>query len=539
MTTQIHYWIHELQKQPQHIMQREFLHTIPFASTLPTQDKNIIPAQIMAMYIEHKWEITLQLQDCVEKALHIAHNRGHRYNGLVQGRPVWFYCIQFRMQNLYPLLPNLPTITASIQLTGYLGGLVKLAQQVQSKKSTVEQAIQQRHPLFYYADILEKFTVHNASLPCSVSIRKLIEHIETLPLPSLDPNQQRTVYTVALHPKVPPLRRTLLHDATLQYHSKLVASLLENGVSPTIEDHWKRNIAHIAVIIGAHAIVRILEKWQEKHPTSVLHSMTDAFGRTPADIEMWKNNIVHSASPPHIDSNNGGWNSNISPYPSTQNEIDIIDFQQTSWNLFAEKYLSCAKPVIMRNVPTITKIQAKWTKEKFLQNHGNMTVEVATYPYANSFGDQSETMTMTKFLQHTPTTQTDALYVFCQISEKSHPKILQYFAEIPIFSKLLNQQSQLYQGPAGTGAPMHMHTDAWNLLVHGKKRWFLTPPMDGMYSASPIQRWLRDERPHIPCLEFTQEAGDIVYIPKYWSHAVVNLQESIGVATEFTNPYLH
>ena len=38
--------------------------------------------------------------------------------------------------------------------------------------------------------------------------------------------------------------------------------------------------------------------------------------------------------------------------------------------------------------------------------------------------------------------------------------------------------------------------------------------------------------------EFIQEAGDLVYIPRYWSHGVINLKESIGVATEFTSPYI-
>ena len=85
---------------------------------------------------------------------------------------------------------------------------------------------------------------------------------------------------------------------------------------------------------------------------------------------------------------------------------------------------------------------------------------------------------------------------------------------------------------------MHYHVDAWNALAHGKKRWFLYPPMEGMYSAKPISYWMEQGYKHAKPLEFVQDAGDIVYIPRYWSHAVFNLQESVGVAVEFAHPYV-
>ena len=82
-----------------------------------------------------------------------------------------------------------------------------------------------------------------------------------------------------------------------------------------------------------------------------------------------------------------------------------------------------------------------------------------------------------------------------------------------------------------------MHVDAWNLLVHGQKRWFLAPPFQGVYSATPILDWLSSYQPKAQILECTQYAGDILYVPKYWSHAVVNTQECVGFAREFFQPY--
>ncbi len=85
---------------------------------------------------------------------------------------------------------------------------------------------------------------------------------------------------------------------------------------------------------------------------------------------------------------------------------------------------------------------------------------------------------------------------------------------------------------------MHFHVDAWNVLVHGQKRWFILPPMQGVYSSKPILKWLDEGYPHVKSLEFVQDAGDVVYIPRYWSHAVLNLQECVGMAVEFNHPYV-
>lgn len=31
--------------------------------------------------------------------------------------------------------------------------------------------------------------------------------------------------------------------------------------------------------------------------------------------------------------------------------------------------------------------------------------------------------------------------------------------------------AQFFLGPAGTGAPMHVHKNAWNAVAHGAKQW--------------------------------------------------------------------
>lgn len=129
---------------------------------------------------------------------------------------------------------------------------------------------------------------------------------------------------------------------------------------------------------------------------------------------------------------------------------------------------------------------------------------------------------------------------------------------------------QFYLGPPGSGAPMHLHKDAVNALAHGRKRWWLLPPGKALYSSVPISHWLTESfpesaaaqgrdvdggsgsssrgnsnssgaqpsQPSLPswashALECTQGAGDVMYVPRGWGHAVLNTRTSVGFALEF------
>jgi hypothetical protein len=99
---------------------------------------------------------------------------------------------------------------------------------------------------------------------------------------------------------------------------------------------------------------------------------------------------------------------------------------------------------------------------------------------------------------------------------------------------------QIYIGGPGSGAPFHYHFDAFNMLAWGEKKWFFKSPDSGSeYSTVPavdyvryIRRKSQDEFP----LECTQHAGDVIFVPSAWGHAVLNIKTSIGFAVEFDSP---
>ena len=101
---------------------------------------------------------------------------------------------------------------------------------------------------------------------------------------------------------------------------------------------------------------------------------------------------------------------------------------------------------------------------------------------------------------------------------------------------------QLYVGRAGTGSPMHWHGAALNALAHGAKRWLLLPPTRAVYSREPARELFaahdanatrgRGDAAIDAALECEQRAGDILYVPSNWGHAVLNLEPSVGLAIE-------
>ena len=147
-------------------------------------------------------------------------------------------------------------------------------------------------------------------------------------------------------------------------------------------------------------------------------------------------------------------------------------------------------------------------------------------------------------------------------------------------------------GPALAGAQPHFHGDAFNLLVYGAKRWLFNPPSFGRFNLntalSEIEKLYifqsndfehfvesrermesssnqpdahegmkhrdpsstRDHDNHEKVVnssllldeylermysyECIQESGEIMYVPELYSHMTLLLQDSLGVALEFS-----
>jgi hypothetical protein len=95
-----------------------------------------------------------------------------------------------------------------------------------------------------------------------------------------------------------------------------------------------------------------------------------------------------------------------------------------------------------------------------------------------------------------------------------------------------------FVGAEGSSTAFHHHSAAFNALVFGRKRWFLLPPAalsgdarSGDWALDPVAAFA--DLPVRP-LECEQAAGEIVFVPESWQHAVVNVDSvaAVGIAVE-------
>ena len=106
--------------------------------------------------------------------------------------------------------------------------------------------------------------------------------------------------------------------------------------------------------------------------------------------------------------------------------------------------------------------------------------------------------------------------------------------------------AQFYYGNYGSGTPFHDHGNAINVLLTGKKEWLFIPPSKSTFfrdvhpslwnSTMEELRQKTDQNGNKKFYMCKQPANSLMYVPKMWSHAVLNTDEknpTVGVAVEY------
>ena len=123
-----------------------------------------------------------------------------------------------------------------------------------------------------------------------------------------------------------------------------------------------------------------------------------------------------------------------------------------------------------------------------------------------------------------------------------------YFGDASRFSwstATRRERALFFLGPAHSGAGFHAHYAAWNAVVYGRKRWLVMPPQAPI-GAPPtngegqnqtvlaLLEWLTRQNLNYAFrpLDCVQEAGTLLFIPEGWSHATINLEDTVGLSME-------
>ena len=233
---------------------------------------------------------------------------------------------------------------------------------------------------------------------------------------------------------------------------------------------------------------------------------------------------------------------------------------------FLDEFVARGRPAVFRGAGRGLPIRSSFRKSAFVEQYGRHRVPVSTIPYAGSFGMRAAVTTMAELAN--ATTDGGAAAAAAGQSYAFSTPMQDYIAEMqrdapppPFLAELLSgpeasAELQFFLGPAGSGAPVHFHGHAVNVLAYGAKRWFLYPPAAARYSKRAAQPFARDlhaaaaaaaseeaaakkEREDDGAsawepLECVQEAGDLMFVPTLWAHGTLNLKQSIGVAYELS-----
>jgi hypothetical protein len=283
------------------------------------------------------------------------------------------------------------------------------------------------------------------------------------------------------------------------------------------------------------------------------------------------------------------------PCGEARSSLIVVRESGLSPSVFLSEFYMPGRPLLLKRAALRWPMRTAWSKAALLGEHGRLRVSPAAVPYASAFGLRHAERSLRSFVnalfaatasggtrQNTSEAQQTAhggssrgsgleetpLYLFARAETDTSSGagtvpsdgvgVLLKSARLPRMPAQLAtadapyqpQPAQFYLGAAGTGAPLHFHGDAYNVLAHGRKRWWLFAPDAGNYSVTPAHTWVQREMSDLcrrcerggvhawQCpLTFTQEAGDLLFVPRDWAHATLNLAPSVGYATEFDSPH--
>jgi hypothetical protein len=228
-------------------------------------------------------------------------------------------------------------------------------------------------------------------------------------------------------------------------------------------------------------------------------------------------------------------------------ELEELYVDKKNIDDFLLKYYLPRTPVLIKGGAAKWPLIKKWTKKYIVKSYGNYECTIVR---DSRPAYSRETNTLKEYFRHYHGKSTLTLEKFI------NPKQLYFLKDIKIpnvfFSKNDIARYFFYHSVINAGTLPHIHKDAFNTLQQGKKHWIFYDAHQ-QYAPRGFQEmkkchiqyapgshakdWFTKELPKLPkrvekVYQCFQEAGDIVYIPTQYSHAVINLSEVMGVVVE-------
>eukprot|EP00747_Dinoflagellata_sp_TGD_P073304 gnl/TRDRNA2_/TRDRNA2_157837_c1_seq1.p1 gnl/TRDRNA2_/TRDRNA2_157837_c1~~gnl/TRDRNA2_/TRDRNA2_157837_c1_seq1.p1 ORF type:complete len:527 (-),score=89.97 gnl/TRDRNA2_/TRDRNA2_157837_c1_seq1:30-1472(-) len=325
------------------------------------------------------------------------------------------------------------------------------------------------------------------------------------------------------------------------------------------------------------AYVALISKWPEGR-------LWNATGGPP-EIQEYIEEDLEKAEECKKDKCSGHWSrlryseNAAGPVKKSLCELPLVDLGRMDEDLVKRAisaYVDMGFPFLLKGMTTTWPAHKKWTKKGIKKHYGKAKINLkqdnwqymSTCKASTSNFKGEEDGTIEELIDvfeslfpkdNLPKRDFRPPYMFSMDVAKKLPRDFYSDFSIPSFfvpdskvnESVFTQMNMWPTNPIWTlGAPLsgtqpHRHLAAWNSLVYGMKRWYIQPPSvllkksgSDDYEIDGVQQWLEEDYPRLRRRPFecTQVPGDTVVVPPYWTHAVSNLQEGVGVAQEIGIP---
>mmetsp|Transcript_84169 Transcript_84169/g.191892 ORF Transcript_84169/g.191892 Transcript_84169/m.191892 type:complete len:552 (+) Transcript_84169:55-1710(+) len=333
------------------------------------------------------------------------------------------------------------------------------------------------------------------------------------------------------------LGRTVLDVAAMEGRLDVVRTIMdrvEKGVVSTPPEFGSQSMAgqwsaqQVAEIAGFSDIAELL---------AAVPGAPSSAGRS-AETK----NVTPSDGWEHRPS--GGWSLSTAAasFDVSRCDIDVLQCEDLHGAEFNASFLAPMRPVLLAGCARGWPAQERWSREGLVERYGHVKVQVGPIAFPETYGLPGRRSSLADVVAaaeraaaHPPPAPEPPLFAFDnKIATSTGNKIHDDYTAPHVVPNSPPVLTEFSLGPPLSGANMHFHGAVFTGLVHGRKRWALLRPADAYFSTTPVREWLDSEAGRHPrLLHCIQRAGDVMFVPRNWGHAVMNLQTAVGVVNEY------
>jgi hypothetical protein len=213
---------------------------------------------------------------------------------------------------------------------------------------------------------------------------------------------------------------------------------------------------------------------------------------------------------------------------------------------FVRRYARPGRPVALTGLVDDWEASRLWSRSFFVERYGDHPVVVRN---SVDYEDKRVLPLRAYFEDMENGGPTSAFYLKDWIFEDELPELRSHFEPPDYFRSITARLPWpkwrwIFIGPPRTASHLHvdfLNTSAWNAVFSGRKRWIFFRPEDARFLYRGAVDAFEPDLERFPLfaqarpLVYEQRAGEVIFTPPGWWHAVRNEEITIALSENFIN----